>query len=69
MVREEMDWLRSNKCRYCGSELQHKTGTERIICRVCGKVNYKNKKIKFENELKRKILHERHNINEKQIKK
>lgn len=59
MIKEEMDWLHSNKCKYCGCELEFKTGSERIICKNCSKINYKNKKIKFQNELKRKILNER----------
>ena len=61
MIKEELDWLQSNKCRYCGFELAYKTNTERIICRNCGKENYKNKKIKFYNKLKRKILEEKRN--------
>lgn len=59
MIKEELDWLQSNKCKYCGYELTFKTGTERIICRNCGKMNYKNSKVKFINLLKRKILQER----------
>lgn len=66
MARKELDWLHSNKCRYCGTELYYYSNLERIICRNCGKTNYKNKKVRFENKLKRKILHERHNANEKQ---
>ena len=61
MIKEKMDWLHSNKCRYCKSELLHLSNSERIICRVCGKVNYKNRKVKFKNELKRKILEVRKN--------
>ena len=59
MARDEMDWLHSNKCKYCGSELDFRTGTEKVICKHCKKINYKNKKVKFENLLKRKILNER----------
>lgn len=56
MIKEEMDWLQSNKCRYCKNELPFISSSEKIICRVCGRMNYKNKKIKFENKLKRKLL-------------
>jgi len=56
MAKNELEWLHSNKCRYCGNELSFRSNSERIICRYCGKTNYKNKKVKFENKLKRKIL-------------
>lgn len=56
MAKNEMEWLHSNKCRYCGNELTYKSNSERIICRVCRRINYKNSKVKFENKLKRKIL-------------
>ena len=61
-MRDEMDWLHSTKCRYCGWELAFKNNAERIICKNCGKTNYKNRKIKFENLLKRNILKERRNL-------
>lgn len=59
MERNELDWLHSNKCKYCGFELAFRSGIERIICRNCGKMNYKNRKVKFHNKLKRKILEEK----------
>lgn len=59
MAKEELEWLHSNKCRYCGNELYFKSNTERIICMKCKKVNYKNEKVKFEYKLKRKILEEK----------
>ena len=59
MARDEMDWLHSNKCKYCKCELDFRTGTERVICKFCGRINYKNKKVKFQNILKRKILDEK----------
>lgn len=59
MEKVELDWLHSNKCKYCGYELAFRSGTERVICRNCGKMNYKNRKVKFHNKLKRKILEER----------
>ncbi len=59
MVKEEIKWLHSSKCKYCGYELGFLLSTERIICKNCGKVNYKSKKIKFMNKLKRKILEEK----------
>ena len=46
MIKEDLDWLQSNKCRYCNCELPFLSNSGRIICRVCGKENYKNKKIK-----------------------
>lgn len=58
-MRDEMEWLHSHKCKYCGFELAYTSNSERIICKNCGKTNYKNKKIKFENLLKRNILKER----------
>ena len=61
MAKDELEWLHSNKCKYCGFELSYRSNSERIICRNCKKVNYKNKKVRFENELKRKILKERNN--------
>lgn len=59
MVREKLDWLNFNKCRYCGWKLSYKSNSERIICRHCGRINYKNSKVKFQNKLKRKILEEK----------
>ena len=56
MAKEEMEWLHSNKCKYCGSELAYKSNSERIICRICGKTNYKNKKVEFENILRKEIM-------------
>lgn len=56
MIKEDLDWLQSNKCRYCNCELPFLSNSEKIICKVCGKVNYKNRKIKFKDKLKRKIL-------------
>ena len=52
MARDEMDWLHSNKCKYCKCELDFRTGTERVICKFCGRINYKNKKVKFQNIFK-----------------
>ena len=54
-----MKWLHSNKCKYCGWELAFRSTSERIICRNCGRINYKNKKVKFENQLKKHILNEK----------
>lgn len=56
MAKDEMSWLHSNKCKYCGCELGFRTGSERIICKRCKKINYKNKKVKFENELRKQML-------------
>lgn len=61
MIKDDMDWLFTNKCKYCGCELGYKPNSERIICKKCGKVTYKNKKSQFENTLKRKILEEKKN--------
>lgn len=58
-MKEELDWLHSSKCKYCGFELSYSSCSERLICKNCGRTNYKNKKIKFENLLKRNILKER----------
>lgn len=55
-MKKELDWLKSNKCKYCGCELAYSFGSERIICRSCGEINYKNSKVKFQNKLKRNIL-------------
>lgn len=62
MIKDEMRWLHSNKCRYCGWELAFRSTSERIICRNCGRINYKNRKVKFQNKLKRKILEEKRKI-------
>lgn len=56
MAKEEMDWLHSNKCKYCGCELAFRNCSERIICRRCKKINYKNKKVAFQNEIKKRML-------------
>ena len=61
MVKEELNWLHSNKCKYCKRELDFRTGAERIICIFCGKINYKNKKVEFQNKLRRKILEGKRN--------
>ena len=58
-MKNELDWLQSNKCKYCGFELAFRSNTERVYCKNCGKENFKNRKIKFTNKLKRKILEEK----------
>ena len=56
MARNDMDWMHVNICKYCGSKISYKSNSERIICRHCKKMNYKNKKIEFENLLKKQIM-------------
>ncbi len=56
MAKEELDWLQSNKCKYCGCELAFKSGSERIICRRCGKINYKNRKVEFSNIMRKRLM-------------
>ena len=56
MLAVENVWLTTNKCRYCGAELGFKSGTERIICKNCGRVNFKDKKVRFENILRQKRI-------------
>lgn len=58
-MKNELDWLQSNKCKYCGFELAFRSNVERVYCKNCGKENFKNRKIKFTNKLKRKILEEK----------
>ena len=56
MIKEEINWLRSSKCKYCGCELEARYGFEKTKCRICGKVNYRNKKLEFENKLRKTIM-------------
>lgn len=56
MAKREMDWLYVNICKYCGSKISYRSNSERIICRHCKKMNYKNKKVEFENLLKKQMM-------------
>lgn len=64
MIKDEMNWLHSSKCKYCGCELEIRTSFEKTICRNCGRTNYRSKKIEFQNRIKKKILKEKRNRNE-----